>query len=120
MATDREESSSTAEKIGPYRLLEPLGCDEAVSLARKTSPRALSVALLKPTSQQPANTRHFEAVLGERELAVSMMGYTLRSLGLPENEAREVVLGFRTSNDGITAFDHRLDPELEGTPELRP
>ena len=37
------------------------------------------------------------AVMGERELALSMMNYALRSLGLSETRARVVVQGFRTS-----------------------
>lgn len=37
------------------------------------------------------------AVMGEREPALSMMKYALRSLGLSEAKARVVVQGFRTS-----------------------
>lgn len=95
---------------------------QILELARKTNPsidtvvRTHSEAELAYLERQGVGM----AVLGERELAVSMMGYTLRSLGLPDDEAREVVLSFRTSNDGIAAFNHQLDPELESAPELRP
>ena len=37
------------------------------------------------------------AVMGERELALGMMDYALRSLGLSQDKARLVVQGFRTS-----------------------
>jgi CPA2 family monovalent cation:H+ antiporter-2 len=93
-----------------------------LDLARKANPsidtvvRTHSEAELAYLERQGVGM----AVLGERELAVSMMGYTLRSLGLSDDEAREVVLSFRTSNDGIAAFNHQMDPELESTPELRP
>jgi hypothetical protein len=45
--------------------------------------------------------------MGERELALSMMNYALRSLGLSETRARVVVQGFRTS---FQASDHKTDP----------
>jgi K+:H+ antiporter len=46
------------------------------------------------------------AVMGERELALSMMDYALRSLGLSETRARVVVHGFRTS---FQVPDHKTD-----------
>ena len=46
------------------------------------------------------------AVMGERELALSMMNYALRSLGLSETRARVVVQGFRTS---FQVPDHKTD-----------
>jgi len=46
------------------------------------------------------------AVMGERELALSMMNYALRSLGLSETRARVVVQGFRTS---LQMPEHKTD-----------
>jgi hypothetical protein len=46
------------------------------------------------------------AVMGERELALSMMNYALRSLGLSETRARVVVRDFRTS---FQMPDHKTD-----------
>ena len=37
------------------------------------------------------------ALMGERELALGMMDYALRSLGLPEDKTRLVVQGFRVA-----------------------
>ncbi|HKV07475.1 MAG TPA: YbaL family putative K(+) efflux transporter [Thermoanaerobaculia bacterium] len=110
-----------AAHVGSARLLVSAAPDglqtrRILELARKTNPaidtvvRTHSEAELEYLERQGVGM----AILGERELAVSMMGYTLRSLGLPENEARQAVLGFRVLNDGVA------DPELEGTPELRP
>ena len=39
------------------------------------------------------------AVMGERELALGMMGYALRSLGLHEDKVRMIVQRFRVSGD---------------------
>lgn len=36
------------------------------------------------------------AVMGERELALAMMDYALRSSGINDESAKDVVAGFRT------------------------
>ncbi len=40
-------------------------------------------------------------LMGERELALGMMDYALRSLGLPQDQARLIVQGFRMSAETI-------------------
>jgi CPA2 family monovalent cation:H+ antiporter-2 len=57
------------------------------------------------------------AVLAERELALGMMGYTLRILGLSEGEARLFVQSSRKFDDAGMAPEHA---PAEGAPELRP
>ena len=58
--------------------------------------------------------------MGERELALGLMDYALRSLGLREAEVRSIVQTVRASGEG-GAFDRRADVEPEhGAPELRP
>jgi monovalent cation:H+ antiporter-2, CPA2 family len=54
------------------------------------------------------------AVMGERELALSMMNYALRSLGLSETRARLVVQGFRTIIPGVRS---RKGLAIIGLPE---
>lgn len=57
------------------------------------------------------------AVMGERELALGMMGYALRSLGLSEGEARMFVQSARRFDDA------GMVPQAEAyerAPELRP
>ncbi|MFO1075138.1 MAG: YbaL family putative K(+) efflux transporter [Geminicoccaceae bacterium] len=56
------------------------------------------------------------AVVAERELALGMMAYALRSLGLREGETRLYVQSWRKFDDGGTAT---AEPE-QGAPELRP
>ena len=56
------------------------------------------------------------AVMGEREVALGLLGYALTSLGLPEDKAHSVVQHVRRSGDGA-AFE--LAEPREGAPELR-
>jgi CPA2 family monovalent cation:H+ antiporter-2 len=58
--------------------------------------------------------------MGRRELAFGLLNHALRSLGVPEDEARRAVQGVRTAGEG-GAFDRRsgLEP-ARGVPELRP
>jgi CPA2 family monovalent cation:H+ antiporter-2 len=58
------------------------------------------------------------AVMGERELALGMMDYALRSLGLREAEARLMVRAFRTSGDART-FERDDEGRQRAAPELR-
>ena len=57
------------------------------------------------------------AVVAERELALGMMAYALRSLGLREGETRLYVQSFRKYDDGGEAAGPRAE---QGAPELRP
>jgi monovalent cation:H+ antiporter-2, CPA2 family len=60
------------------------------------------------------------AIMGARELALGLMDYALRSLGMAEEKARAIVQDCRASGEG-GAFERR--PGLEspnGAPELRP
>jgi CPA2 family monovalent cation:H+ antiporter-2 len=55
------------------------------------------------------------AVMGERELALGMMDYALRSLGLPQDKARLVVQGFRMSAETTHWKQGLREPRREGT-----
>ena len=57
------------------------------------------------------------AVFAERELALGMMVYALRSMGLSEGEARMFVQSSRRPDD--TGLASLIEPQ-ETTPELRP
>jgi CPA2 family monovalent cation:H+ antiporter-2 len=59
------------------------------------------------------------AIMGERELALGLMDYAFRSLGLSEEKAYSVMRSMRETGKG-GAFERRrlLDPS--GAPELRP
>lgn len=58
------------------------------------------------------------AIMGERELALGLMDYALRSLGASEDKARHVVQGVRVSGEG-GAYERRPDEPSRGAPELR-
>jgi CPA2 family monovalent cation:H+ antiporter-2 len=58
------------------------------------------------------------AIMGARELALGLMDYALRSLGVPEDKAHIVVQQMRRSGEG-GAFERRPEP-VRGAPELRP
>jgi K+:H+ antiporter len=59
--------------------------------------------------------------MGARELALGLLDYALRTLGVPEDKARLIVQGVRTSGEG-GAFERRPEPEPapRRAPELRP
>ena len=59
------------------------------------------------------------AVVGEREIALAMLDYALRGLGLREVEARLVVQAFRASGDA-TMRPGDDGPPRRPVPELRP
>ena len=52
--------------------------------------------------------------MGERELALGMMDYALRSLGLPQDNARLVVQGFRMSAETTRRKEGPREPRREG------
>ena len=53
-------------------------------------------------------------LMGERELALGMMDYALRSLGLPQDKARLVVQGFRVSAEAAHWRKEPRDSRREG------
>jgi CPA2 family monovalent cation:H+ antiporter-2 len=75
-----------------------------LEVARRANPRIDTVA----RAHGNAELKYLErqgvglTLMGERELALGMMDYALRSLGLPQDKARLVVQGFRIS----AAADH--------------
>jgi monovalent cation:H+ antiporter-2, CPA2 family len=87
---------------------DPFQGRRILELARRVNPRIDTVV----RTHREGELSYFErqgvgmAVMGERELALSMMNYALRSLGLSETRARVVVQGFRTS---FQASDHKRD-----------
>lgn len=114
----------TAAGIDQARLLiiataEARATRQLLNLARKANPEIDTVV----RTHSEVELAHLEgegvglAVMAERELALGMMGYALRSLGLSEGEARLFVQSSRRFDDaGMVP-----QPEAtEGAPELRP
>jgi CPA2 family monovalent cation:H+ antiporter-2 len=58
------------------------------------------------------------AITAERELALALMEYSLRSLGTPAENAQLVVQNVRVSGEG-GVYERRPDAPTRGTPELR-
>jgi monovalent cation:H+ antiporter-2, CPA2 family len=91
-----------------------------LELARRVNPRIDAVVRAHADGEVAYLERQGVGmvVMGERELALSMMGYALRSLGLPEAKARLVVQNFRASSE---ASDRKTEPvQGQPAPELRP
>lgn len=93
-----------------------------IELARQANPR-IDTAVRTHSEGELA---HLErqgvgtAIMGERELALGLIDYALRSLGISDAKARLIVQGVRTSGEG-GAFERRPEAELPcGAPELRP
>jgi len=59
------------------------------------------------------------AIMGERELALGLVDYAFRSLGLSEEKAYSLVRNMRKTGKG-GAFERRSPLEPSGAPELRP
>ncbi len=101
---------ATAEATATRRMLQ---------LARTANPK-IDTVVRTHSEVELANLERDRvglAVLAERELALGMMGYALRSLGLSEGEARLFVQSSRRFDDAGMA----AQPEAtEGAPELRP
>lgn len=103
---------ATPEDVRTRRIIE---------LARQLNPdidtavRTQSEAEISYLEQQGVGV----AIMGERELSFGLMDYALRSLGLSEEAAREVVQIVRTSGEGA-AFERRAGAEfVRRAPELR-
>lgn len=92
---------------------------QMLNLARKANPEIDTVV----RTHSEVELAHLEqegiglAVLAERELALGMMGYALRSLGLSEGEARLFVQSSRRFDDAGMIPQPKA---TEGAPELRP
>jgi CPA2 family monovalent cation:H+ antiporter-2 len=78
---------------------DPFQGRRILELARRVNPRIDTVVRTHREGELSYLERQGVgmAVMGERELTLSMMDYALRSLGLSETRARLVVQGFRTS-----------------------
>jgi monovalent cation:H+ antiporter-2, CPA2 family len=72
-----------------------------LEVARRANPRIDTVARAHGNAELTYLERQGVGLtlMGERELALGMMDYALRSLGLPEDKARLVVQGFRVSSE---------------------
>jgi CPA2 family monovalent cation:H+ antiporter-2 len=93
-----------------------------IELARQANPR-IDTAV---RTHNVGELAHLErqgvgvAIMGERELALGLMYYSLKSLGVSDEKASLVVQRARTSGEG-GAFERRPDVELpHGAPELLP
>ncbi|HYG86585.1 MAG TPA: YbaL family putative K(+) efflux transporter [Azospirillum sp.] len=58
------------------------------------------------------------AIMGERELALGLMDYALRSLGTSADRTRRVVQGVRVAGEG-GVYERRYSEPPRGAPELR-
>ena len=87
---------------------DPFQGRRILELARRVNPRIDTVVRTHREGELSYLERQGVgmAVMGERELALSMMNYALRSLGLSETRARVVVRDFRTS---FQMPDHKTD-----------
>ncbi len=92
-----------------------------IELARRANPRIDTVVRTYSEGELGYLERQGIglAMMGERELALGMMNYGLRSLGLSAAKAQKIVQNVRTSGEG-GAFGRRTDVETaQGAPELR-
>jgi CPA2 family monovalent cation:H+ antiporter-2 len=103
-----------AAHIGSARLLVIAAPDafqarRVLDVARQANPRIDTVARAHADGEMTYLERQGVgmAVMGERELALGMTEYALRSLGLSEDKARLVVQGLRVS--GVAA-NRRTEP----------
>jgi CPA2 family monovalent cation:H+ antiporter-2 len=103
---------ATAEGYQTRRILE---------LARELQPQ-IDTAV---RTQSEAEVAHLEqmgvgiAIMGERELAFGLMDYGLRRLGVPRDEARQIVQAIRLKGEG-GVYERRPSASFRGAPELRP
>jgi CPA2 family monovalent cation:H+ antiporter-2 len=92
-----------------------------LDLAQRANPgidiavRAHSIGELELLERQNVGI----AIMGERELALGLVDYAIRSLGLSEEKANSVVRTMRKTGEG-GAFDRRRALDPTGAPELRP
>ena len=93
-----------------------------IALARQANPR-IDTAVRTHSAGELAYLERQGigvAIMGARELALGLMDYALRSLGIPEEKARSLVQDSRESGEG-GAFERRPDVEPpHRAPELRP
>jgi CPA2 family monovalent cation:H+ antiporter-2 len=88
-----------------------------LEVARRANPRIDTVARAHGNAELTYLERQGVGLtlMGERELALGMMDYALRSLGLPQDKARLVVQGFRVSAEAAHWKKESRDPRREGT-----
>ena len=92
-----------------------------LDIAKETNPgidtavRAHSVGELGLLERQNVGI----AIMGEWELALGLVDYAFRSLGLSEEKAYSVVRNMRKTGKG-GAFDRRRALDPSGAPELQP
>ena len=87
-----------------------------LEVARRENPRIDTVARAHGTAELTYLERQGIGLtlMGERELALGMMDYALRSLGLPQDDARLVVQGFRMSAETAYRKEGPREPRREG------
>jgi CPA2 family monovalent cation:H+ antiporter-2 len=87
-----------------------------LEVARRANPRIDTVARAHGNAELTYLERQGVGLtlMGERELALGMMDYALRSLGLPQDKAQLVVQGFRVSAESAHWKEPR-EPRREGT-----
>jgi CPA2 family monovalent cation:H+ antiporter-2 len=101
---------------------EGLRTRRIIALARQANPR-IDTAVQTHSADELAYLEQQGigvAIMGTRELALGLMDYALRSLGIPEEKVRSIVQDSRASGEG-GAFERRPDVEPpHRAPELRP
>lgn len=92
-----------------------------VARAREANPQLDAVVRAHSDAELDYLERHgvSPAILGERELALGMLDYALRRLGLREAEARLLLQAYRAPGDAARPPDAD-DPSPSHVPELRP
>lgn len=91
-----------------------------LDLARRINP-SIDTAV---RTHSEAEVAHLErqgvglAIMGERELALGLMNYALRSFGSSDDKARAVVQGVRIAGEG-GVYERRHGEPWRGAPELR-
>lgn len=92
-----------------------------IELARALNPE-IDMAVRTHSNDEVAHLERLGvgiAIMGERELALGLMEFALRSLGATEDNARLIVQSARLTGDG-SAFERRPDEPGRGAPELQP
>jgi CPA2 family monovalent cation:H+ antiporter-2 len=87
-----------------------------LEVARRVNPRIDTVARAHGNAELAYLERQGVGLtlMGERELALGMMDYVLRSLGLPQDKARLVVQGFRVSAEAARWQKEAREPRRNG------
>jgi len=100
---------------------EELETRRIIELAREKN-AAIDIAVRTHSDSELAHLEQQQvgiAIMGERELAFGLLGYALRSLGIPKDQARQIVQRARRQDDA-DGSGRRPEAPAGAAPELRP